>query len=98
MDLKHIASLDNTLRFGDKWLNSFLPEYSIPCCTNIKFLEGECQLYLEHVFKSWISELDWNRPLFLLPKRSKKECIEMEVKVFVNVWKVDDMNHDYHNL
>jgi len=50
-----------------------LPEYSTPFCTNVKIVEGKCKLYLKRVFKSWISELDRNRPLFLVTKTSNKK-------------------------
>ena len=38
----------------------------------LEFAEDKCKLWLKRVFKSWISELDWNRPLFLLTKTSKE--------------------------
>jgi len=41
--------------------------------TNVKFVEGKCKLWLKCVFKLWISELDWNRPVFFLTKTSKEK-------------------------
>jgi len=73
MDLKSLLSFDKTLIFDDKWLYILLPEYSTPFWTNVKFVEGKCKVWLKRVFKSWISELDWNRPLFLLTKTSKEK-------------------------
>jgi hypothetical protein len=73
VDFKHLASFNKTLIFDGKWLYILLPEYSTTFYTIVKFVEGKCKLWLKRVFKSWISELDWNRPLFLLIKTSNEE-------------------------
>ena len=73
MDLKHLASFDKTLIFHGMWLYILLPEYSTAFCTDVKFVEGKCKLWLKRVLKSWISELDWNRHLFLVAKRSNEK-------------------------
>ena len=73
MDLKILVSFDKSLIFNGKWLYILLPEHSTAFCTNVKFAEGKCKLWLKRVFKSWISELDWNRPLFLLTKISNEK-------------------------
>ena len=39
-------------------------------CTNAKFVDGKCRFWLYLVFILWISELERNRSLFLLTKRS----------------------------
>jgi len=73
--LKSLVSFDKTLIlvFDGKWLYILLAEYSTPFWTNVKFVEGKCKLWLKSIFKSWISELDWNRPLFFLTKTSKEK-------------------------
>ena len=73
MDLKSLVSFDKTWIFDGKWLYILLPEYNIAFWTNVKFVEGKCKLWLKRVFKSWISELDWNRPLFLLTKTREEK-------------------------
>jgi len=83
--LKHLASFDRTLMFDYKWLYILLPEYSTAFSANVKFEEGKCKLWLKRVLKSWISELDRNRPLFLLTKQIMRKYIKMKVKVFVTV-------------
>ena len=71
--MKSLVSFDKTLIFEGKWLYILLPEYSTPFWTNVKFVEGKCKLWLKRVFKSWILELDWNRPLFLVTKTSNEK-------------------------
>ena len=73
MYLKNVVSFDKTLIFDGKELCILLPEYSTPFWTNVEFVEGKCKLWLKRVSKSWISELGWNRPLFLLKKTSKEK-------------------------
>ena len=65
--------------------------------TNVKFVEGKCKLWLKCVFKLWISELDWNRPLFLLTKTSR-EKMYWDGSESICVWIADSMNHDYRYL
>ena len=95
MGLKRLASFDKTLIFDVKWLYTLLPEYSTRFCTNVKFVEGECKLWLKRVFKSWISELDWSRSLFLLIKTSNGK---MYWDGSESIWIVDGVNHDYQYL
>ena len=73
MDLKSLVSFDKTLIFDGKWSYVLLPEYSTAFWTNVRFVEGKCKLLLKRVFKSWISELDWNRPVFFLTKTSNEK-------------------------
>ena len=73
MDFKSLVSFDKTLIFEGKWLYMLLAECSTAFWTDVKFVEGKCKLWLKRVFKSWISELDWNRPLFLVTKTSNEK-------------------------
>ena len=84
MELKRSALLDRTLIFDGKWLYILLPEYSTPLCTNVKSVEGRCKLYLKCVFIPWISELDRNRPLFLLTKTSNEKIYWDESECICN--------------